>query len=388
MPTYQNDPVKSQTDTNSPAVIATSTTTNALLAESSGGNGVIGTSTTWVGVQGETFGTENGPAGVWGDGHEGGSGVKGQTSCPGAYGVAGVHLTNQGPGIFGLGSPGISGLDESGDVNGYGVYGSSTTGSGVYGTSPDGTGVTGTSTSNTGVAGTSTRATGVFGISTAAVGVVGITYGEIGLGVAGVAYPGSTAVYAYGDGIRSRGIYTEATGPDSLALLAAGDATVAGTLSKGGGSFRIDHPLDPANKYLYHSFVESPDMMNVYNGNVTLGSDGRATVELPDWFEALNRDFRYQLTSIGSLDPTCISRKVSDGSFEIMGSPQQEVSWQVTGIRQDAWANAHRVPLEVEKKPADRGRYLHPDLFGGEPIEEIARGRRHRQRLPNRPQSA
>ena len=180
------------------------------------------------------------------------------------------------------------------------------------------------------------------------------------------------------------GVSTGATGSGSHALYADGDATVTGNLSKGGGGFRIDHPVDPANKYLYHSFVESPDMMNVYSGNVILGSEGKATVELPDWFEALNRDFRYQLTSIGSLDPTCISRKVSDGSFEIMGSPQQEVSWQVTGIRQDAWANAHRVPVEVEKKPADRGRYLHPELFGGEPIEEIARGRRNRERLPDR----
>lgn len=362
MPTYQNDPVQSQTDTNSPAVIATSTTANALLAESSGGSGVIGTSTTWVGVYGETFGTENGPAGVWADGHEGGSGVKGQTSCPAAYGVAGFHLTNQGPGIFGQGSPGTAGIDNSGNVNGYGVYGSSTTGSGVYGTSPDGTGVT--------------------AVSASGWGVYGITYGEACFGVAGVAYAGSTGAYGFGDGDNSIGVYGEAIGHDSLALFAAGDATVTGHLSKGGGSFRIDHPLDPANKYLYHSFVESPDMMNVYNGNVVLGSDGKATVELPDWFEALNRDFRYQLTSIGSLDPTCISRKVSDGSFEIMGSPQQEVSWQVTGIRQDAWANAHRVPLEVEKKPADRGRYLHPELFGGEPIEEIARGKRHPRRPP------
>ena len=49
----------------------------------------------------------------------------------------------------------------------------------------------------------------------------------------------------------------------------AGNVDVIGTLSKGGGSFKIDHPLDPANKYLYHSFVESPDMKNMYDGNVT-----------------------------------------------------------------------------------------------------------------------
>jgi hypothetical protein len=83
-------------------------------AGDTGGPGVIGTSKTWIGVFGETFGKENGPAGVWADGHEGGSGVKGHTSCPGAFGVAGFHLTNQGPGIFGQGNP--AGLFQ-GDVN-------------------------------------------------------------------------------------------------------------------------------------------------------------------------------------------------------------------------------------------------------------------------------
>ena len=66
-----------------------------------------------------------------------------------------------------------------------------------------------------------------------------------------------------------------------------GNVSVTGTLSKGSGSFKIDHPLDPKNKYLYHSFVESPDMMNIYNGNITTDANGFATVEMPDWFEAL-----------------------------------------------------------------------------------------------------
>lgn len=55
-----------------------------------------------------------------------------------------------------------------------------------------------------------------------------------------------------------------------------GDVTVTGNLAKGGGLFVIDHPLDPKNKYLYHSFVESPDMMNIYNGNVELDGKGEA----------------------------------------------------------------------------------------------------------------
>ena len=60
-----------------------------------------------------------------------------------------------------------------------------------------------------------------------------------------------------------------------------GNVNVTGTLSKGGGSFKIDHPLDPTNKNLYHSFVESPDMMNIYNGNVITDASGYATVTMP-----------------------------------------------------------------------------------------------------------
>jgi hypothetical protein len=128
--------------------------------------------------------------------------------------------------------------------------------------------------------------------------------------------------------------------------------------------------LDPANKYLYHSFVESPDMMNVYNGNVTTDGSGRAIVTLPDWFQALNSDFRYQLTTIGQPAHAWVASKVNQNAFAIRtDKPNVEVSWQVTGIRQDAWANAHRIPVEVEKDKADQGRYLHPELFehAGEP---------------------
>jgi trimeric autotransporter adhesin len=56
-----------------------------------------------------------------------------------------------------------------------------------------------------------------------------------------------------------------------------------GSLSKSGGGFRIDHPLDPAGKYLCHSFVESPDMKNVNDGSTVLDGQGRAEVVLPDW---------------------------------------------------------------------------------------------------------
>jgi hypothetical protein len=130
-----------------------------------------------------------------------------------------------------------------------------------------------------------------------------------------------------------------------------GDVTVFGTLTKNGGSFRIDHPLDPQNKYLSHSFVESPDMMNIYNGNIVTNDKGEAVIELPPYFEALNKDFRYQLTVIGTFAQAIVAEKIKSNRFKIRTSaPKVEVSWQVTGIRQDAWANANRIKVE-ENKP-------------------------------------
>lgn len=151
-----------------------------------------------------------------------------------------------------------------------------------------------------------------------------------------------------------------------------GNVAVSGTLSKGGGSFKIDHPLDPANKYLLHSFVESPDMMNVYNGNVVTDGEGRATIKLPDWFEALNRDFRYQLTVIGSFARAMVADEVKGNRFVIRtDAPSVKVSWQVTGIRKDPWAEQYRIPVELDKAPAHRGKYLHPEVHGAPPSKRI-----------------
>ncbi len=170
------------------------------------------------------------------------------------------------------------------------------------------------------------------------------------------------AVYAYNAG-SSPGLFAKSyAGP---AAYLDGNVTVVGTLTKGGGSFRIDHPVDPSHKYLSHSFVESPDMKNVYDGTVVLDASGEATVQLPDWFGALNRDFRYQLTCIGGFAPVYIAEEIKDNHFKIAGGTTGlKVSWMVTGIRQDAWANAHRIQVEEEKPLAERGHYLHPDAFG------------------------
>lgn len=154
-------------------------------------------------------------------------------------------------------------------------------------------------------------------------------------------------------------------GGDGVAGLFYGPVTVNGTLTKSGGGFKIDHPLDPANKYISHSFVESPDMKNIYDGVAVLDDNGEAVVELPVWVEALNTEFRYQLTCIGGYAPVYIAEKVHDNRFKIAGGePEMEVSWQVTGIRQDAWANAHRIQVEEGKSPQEQGYYLHPELHG------------------------
>jgi hypothetical protein len=197
-------------------------------------------------------------------------------------------------------------------------------------------------------------------------GTAGVTY-YLGLYVLGDTTSGSStpAVISTSAAVSS--------GPHgtNLEWVAPGGLDVLSALQKPTGSFKIDHPLDPSNKYLYHSFVESPDMMNVYNGSITTDKRGMATVTLPDYFDALNRDFRYQLTAIGSFAQATVAKEIQDNRFAIRTSkPGVKVSWQVTGIRQDAYANAHRIQVEEQKPPREQGHYLHPELFenGGKAV--------------------
>jgi hypothetical protein len=204
--------------------------------------------------------------------------------------------------------------------------------------------------------------------------VVARVNGTYGTGVEGIAE--ATAGWGV-EGLGAEyGIYGVGVA-NGIAGYFDGDVQVTGNVSKAGGSFKIDDPVDPENKYLYHSFVESPDMMNVYNGNVVTDGKGEATVAMPDYFEALNRDFRYQLTVIGQFAQAIVGRKMTGGTFLIRtDKPNVEVSWQVTGIRQDAWANAHRIPNEEPKPDNERGHYMHPELFGHEGEQSIAEMKR------------
>jgi hypothetical protein len=348
-----------------------------------GGYGVVGETPDNIAV----YGISRSSYGVYGltwSGHS----VAGRSNS--GYGVLGESLSNYGViggsyssiGVYGTSNifRGVYGRSDFG----YGVYGYSRNGvAGVYGYSPKDTGVYGETRSGYGVLGRrfndifvegeyggSSQSSAVFGRSDIGAAVYGSS--DNSYGVLGESH---SSYGVYGNSYYGHGVY--AISKFGLAALLDGHVTITGNLQKGGGSFKIDHPLDPANKYLSHSFVESPDMKNVYDGVVILDNKGEAEIEFPDWFGALNKDFRYQLTAIGAPGPNLyIAEKISDTTtsnkdknndsrFKIAGGASgMEVSWQVTGIRKDPWANANRIEVEEDKPTKERSYYLHPDVYG------------------------
>ncbi len=329
-----------------------------------------------------------GPAGAPGpmgpQGVQGPVGPKGATGATGPQGPAGtIAIPFAGTGVansmaaFSATNTGVSGGTLPYTPDGIaGVGGPSGTG----GFSSGGNGVTGTGGNGSDTSSTVTYGgNGVVGYGGAgnpsymnnAGGYGGEFHGgDSGGGTNGF---GGDGVVSYGGNPNGIGLYVYSAG-ESTANTAAvfiGAVDVYGALYKSSGAFKIDHPVDPENKYLIHSFVESPDMKNVYDGVVTTDGTGYATVALPYWFEALNRDFRYQLTVMGpQFAQAIVASEMVANHFTIRTDhPGVKVSWQVTGIRQDAWANAHRLPTEVEKSEKEKGHYIHPELFGhpGEP---------------------
>ncbi|MEV0293913.1 hypothetical protein [Nocardia sp. NPDC050710] len=171
------------------------------------------------------------------------------------------------------------------------------------------------------------------------------------------------AMSTHGNGVFASGgnFAIVASGKSSL----GGDTDVRGVLTANDKQFLIDSPADPERKTLSHACVESDERCNVYSGNVVLDDDGTAQVELPDWFCSLNTDFRYQLTCIGQSAPVYVAKEVAANAFSIAGGcAGLKVSWQLTGIRDDAWARANTLRVEREKPAEEQGYYLNPEAFG------------------------
>ena len=226
-----------------------------------------------------------------------------------------------------------------------------------------------------------------------------------GPGGSGIDAVGGNSGSSGGDGILATGGVGEGGAPHGLAARLVGDVKVtrifgggAATLDIDGNlnatgtkNFRIDHPLDPEHKYLYHAAIESSEVLNVYSGNVTTDQNGDAVVVLPDWFEALNRDFRYQLTVIGTFAQAIVAEKIKTHRLAIKtSSPNVEVSWQVTGVRSDPAMLQRPFKAEEEKAESERGYYLSPGAYG-QPEErgiDWARNPRLMQSLRDRREQA
>jgi len=268
-------------------------------------------------------------------------------------GVRSTSYGDNGIGVYGLAIQNSSGINYGGyftsyAANGYGLYSNGKMYGGYF-----------KSTNNSGYgaycSSEGSGSVGCYGIANgsgdyANTGGFFIANGDLGKGVYAIAN-GDNGVAVYGYSSNWAGYF-------------AGNVNVSGTLSKAAGSFKIDHPQDPENKYLQHSFVESPDMMNVYNGNVILDINGEAIVEMPKYFEALNIEFRYQLTCIGGFAPVYIAEKINNNQFKISGGEVgMEISWLVTGVRNDEYAKNNRIEVEVPKDENENGKYIHPNLY-------------------------
>ncbi len=259
--------------------------------------------------------------------------------------------------------------------SGIGVLGDTDAGTGVEGIAAQGDGMKATSLLGNGILATTSNS------NNATAAVKALNSATDGFAVFGET-SGANSVSLFGNNTNGTSVYGKATtgegifgdNGDSNTSGFAGffrgrvqmtkGLTVVGNIAKGSSTFKIDHPLDPENKYLIHSVVESPDMMNIYNGTVILDNNGEAVVELPNYFSSLNKDFRYSLTPIGSFAPVFIKEEISDNHFVIGGGKSgQKISWQITGVRNDKFAEKYRIVPEEIKDSTEKGLYLHPELY-------------------------
>jgi cytoskeletal protein CcmA (bactofilin family) len=145
--------------------------------------------------------------------------------------------------------------------------------------------------------------------------------------------------------------------------------SVVGALSKGSGSFKIDHPLDSMKDThdLVHSFIEGPRADLMYRGSVQL-SGGTATVDLDaaatmtdGTWELLCRDPQVWVQNEDGW--TQVRGSVSGSTLTVTAQDNDctdTVSWLVVAERQDEhmmdtnWTdNNGRVIVEPEKPAED-----------------------------------
>jgi hypothetical protein len=120
--------------------------------------------------------------------------------------------------------------------------------------------------------------------------------------------------------------------------------TIPGSLSKGSGSFRIEHPLSSKSETheLVHSFIEGPQADLIYRGKATL-VNGIASVNIDNaatmtegTFEVLCREVQCFTTNESGW--TAIRGKVTGNILTIQAQDStctDEISWMVIGERQD-----------------------------------------------------
>jgi hypothetical protein len=189
-----------------------------------------------------------------------------------------------------------------------------------------------------------------------------------GVGVYGYSAPATSRGYGvsgYGNKYGVLGVQGTA-GNNNYGVYATGNLACSGTKS-----FAIDHPMDPENKFLKHFSVESPEVLNMYRGNVFLDQNGSADISLPDYFIIININFSYALTPVGQPAPNLYIKKEIDnqGTFSIAGgNPGQKISWVIYAERNDPYMQQEGIrAIEIEKDDYEKGKYLMPELYNQPP---------------------
>jgi hypothetical protein len=285
----------------------------------------------------------------------------------GADPTAFLRLDNNGNVGIGTATPTTAKL-EARTTAGIGVWGVSTVGYGVVGNSTSSYGVTAYSENSDGLVAQTNHpdhaALIANNLTGTPVAYLGTKYDAIEAHSGGGSST-SGAVSAI-HGIATNAL-TDFAGLFEGDVWATFNLTVGWSLNVSGDkNFKIDHPLDPANSTLAHACIESNERLLLYSGTVVTGVNGEATIKLPSYFEALNINYRYQLTIIGEeFAQSRVSKEISGNEFSIKtDKPNIKVCWQVVGDRNDAYSKAHPYVVEELKKPDERGKYLRPDLYG------------------------